>query len=503
MNTSELQGHAIGTWNYQNGSCYRVVVDGDDGDHGNHLVFEERHADGREVRGMLLQEDAWLVGRLIYRDTGEVSGTVMLQFADGLDTLVSFFQPHGSSGWVQAMATRAGKAQILHRKGPRPLPKSLVQGSLSGIYSSYPEPSQEDLGWSPILRDCVLHSLKARVAYLEEAISSQRSEAAVTLRGCQCAERGGWYDTSVSAQSLKAKTLARTIWSQVDVKQAAPPEKGVGGKSRTCKRDQAVQCMEEQLPPSAPSSPISPSPVPGLPGPAPAEPTEMLVESPDGACQCSVPTQRNVHLQAVLERQNRRCVVLAEDVAVLAEELGKIRSQPLAATGLWVSSSMGGQSMQDAVDLLGDGKVLKKVLREGDGEFPKLGDRVTVHYTCRLEDDTIVDDSRGTPWYEGNNNNTWIIHVAASFPPHGDGERSTLRQTSRALLMSACASCANDVKEAAGAWRPSLRFGLGLRFCFSLRVRLMASLPARRLPSHQAGPSRQAQCLALNTQYEK
>jgi len=51
--------------------------------------------------------------------------------------------------------------------------------------------------------------------------------------------------------------------------------------------------------------------------------------------------------------------------------------------------------MQDAVDLLGDGKVLKKVLREGDGEFPKLGDRVTVHYMCRLEDNTIVDDSRG------------------------------------------------------------------------------------------------------------
>ena len=27
-----------------------------------------------------------------------------------LDTLVSFFQPRGSAGWVQAMATRAGKA---------------------------------------------------------------------------------------------------------------------------------------------------------------------------------------------------------------------------------------------------------------------------------------------------------------------------------------------------------------------------------------------------------
>ena len=34
---------------------YRVVLDGDN------LVFEERHGDGRDVRGILLQEDAWLV----------------------------------------------------------------------------------------------------------------------------------------------------------------------------------------------------------------------------------------------------------------------------------------------------------------------------------------------------------------------------------------------------------------------------------------------------------
>mmetsp|Transcript_1143 Transcript_1143/g.1991 ORF Transcript_1143/g.1991 Transcript_1143/m.1991 type:complete len:89 (+) Transcript_1143:32-298(+) len=48
----------------------------------------------------------------------------------------------------------------------------------------------------------------------------------------------------------------------------------------------------------------------------------------------------------------------------------------------------------DAVDLLGDGKLLKKVLQAGHGDVPKLGDRVTVHYVCRLEDETVVDDSR-------------------------------------------------------------------------------------------------------------
>ena len=34
---------------------YRVVLEGDN------FVFEERHGDGRDVRGILLQEDAWLV----------------------------------------------------------------------------------------------------------------------------------------------------------------------------------------------------------------------------------------------------------------------------------------------------------------------------------------------------------------------------------------------------------------------------------------------------------
>eukprot|EP00438_Fugacium_kawagutii_P004891 Skav229204 [mRNA] locus=scaffold2439:46560:63104:+ [translate_table: standard] len=64
-------------------------------------------------------------GRLFFRDTGEVSGTLMLQFADGLDTLTSFFQPRGATGWVQAVATRSGKPHnLVLREGSGDVPKS-------------------------------------------------------------------------------------------------------------------------------------------------------------------------------------------------------------------------------------------------------------------------------------------------------------------------------------------------------------------------------------------
>ncbi|CAK9060981.1 Peptidyl-prolyl cis-trans isomerase FKBP35 (PfFKBP35) [Durusdinium trenchii] len=46
------------------------------------------------------------------------------------------------------------------------------------------------------------------------------------------------------------------------------------------------------------------------------------------------------------------------------------------------------------VDLLGNGQLLKKVLREGHGEVPKVGERVKVHYVCRACDE-LLDDSRG------------------------------------------------------------------------------------------------------------
>ena len=40
-----------------------------------------------------------------------------------------------------------------------------------------------------------------------------------------------------------------------------------------------------------------------------------------------------------------------------------------------------------------------KVLREGTGPPPRARDRVLVHYSCRLEDGTVIDSSyeRGTP----------------------------------------------------------------------------------------------------------
>lgn len=49
-------------------------------------------------------------------------------------------------------------------------------------------------------------------------------------------------------------------------------------------------------------------------------------------------------------------------------------------------------------DLLGDGKLLKQVLQAGesDGPCPELGDRVQVHYSCRLSSASdFLDDSRG------------------------------------------------------------------------------------------------------------
>ena len=57
------------------------------------------------------------------------------------------------------------------------------------------------------------------------------------------------------------------------------------------------------------------------------------------------------------------------------------------------------------VDLIGNGQVVKKassqgfsmaieVLREGHGACPVAGDRVTVHYACRVGD-KLLDESKG------------------------------------------------------------------------------------------------------------
>jgi hypothetical protein len=53
-----------------------------------------------------------------------------------------------------------------------------------------------------------------------------------------------------------------------------------------------------------------------------------------------------------------------------------------------------------AVDLTGDGGVMKQLLNPGSGEGPKSGYRITCHYVATLVDGTQFDSSRarGQPY---------------------------------------------------------------------------------------------------------
>ena len=347
MKMREFQGLVVGTWTFQNGRSYSIGL-ADEG----HLTFQERHHDGREVRGMLLPEDRWLIGRLIYRDTGDLYGTIMLQLADGVDTLVSYFQPTGASGWAHAVAVRSGK----------PL-KSLMQNHQ---FSRPNELEVGEVGWSPVLQDCLLHSWKARVAYLEETISSSESTAPADTRsqspdGTGLGQGVELYEATERQRQSSAR-LVRRIWSSVDDQSPTPKR----GPRRILRKDQGVQCQEplDQEPsikrePSATREPSIKREAfvtrePSLQEPSPqnaekathaTEESEVpevvdVIEEARLPCNCASKSRRNLHLQTILERQNRRCQALAEDVASLADELSKIQSQPLSATGLWVSDQM-------------------------------------------------------------------------------------------------------------------------------------------------------------------
>ena len=50
-------------------------------------------------------------------------------------------------------------------------------------------------------------------------------------------------------------------------------------------------------------------------------------------------------------------------------------------------------SNPDLIDLTGDGKITKEILRPGTGECPKDGDRVAVHYEGRLRSNNHKFDS--------------------------------------------------------------------------------------------------------------
>ena len=55
--------------------------------------------------------------------------------------------------------------------------------------------------------------------------------------------------------------------------------------------------------------------------------------------------------------------------------------------------------MEDYIDLSGDGGVLKKIVKEGNGVSPKLGSTVFLYYAGRLEDGTEFDKTDDDPFY--------------------------------------------------------------------------------------------------------
>lgn len=89
----------------------------------------------------------------------------------------------------------------------------------------------------------------------------------------------------------------------------------------------------------------------------------------------------------------------------------------------------GACDQQEEIDLLGNGKVIKTIKSEGDGEYPKSGANVSVHYTGRLLDGTKFDSSldRNTPFEfvlgAGRVIKGWEVAVASM----KKGEKCTVR----------------------------------------------------------------------------
>mmetsp|Transcript_70655 Transcript_70655/g.165688 ORF Transcript_70655/g.165688 Transcript_70655/m.165688 type:complete len:332 (-) Transcript_70655:96-1091(-) len=325
---------ALGVWSYQPGRCYQVWIDGM-----HRVIYEERQPDGREVRGALRFEEPWLVGRLTFTDTHDVLGTVRLCHAEESDSLISYFQPHGSSGWAQAVASRciAKEEAPVQEEGLGMRSETEATETLAVLSKAGCQPSTDltqDDGLSPILRDCVLHSLQARINYLEKNFSQPVDEEPTRVLE-RSWRRGSEHMASALGREKfelrvrqKQRRFARTVWQEQEA-QARPKvlhadaslENGTklppGGTTATRAetKEQGVQCDVEASSPSHAGS-VAPDVI---------QETGTW-ENPKRAAQ----------LQAVLERQRRRCVVLAEDVALLSEELLKLQAKPLVAASLWM-----------------------------------------------------------------------------------------------------------------------------------------------------------------------
>jgi len=166
------------------------------------------------------------------------------------------------------------------------------------------------------------------------------------------------------------RRLARNVWGQLDSSEDASTLVGdIGAKQTTSsgvvcsrwskakavkppprspeKKDEATQCSPEKTsehkrgaePPLMAAEEAIP------------EPAEKASDNKMPKCQRGGDLKREnprvaAYLQAAAERQQRRCSILADDVDLLAEELRRLQTSGLDASGLW---ARGGEllSLQD------------------------------------------------------------------------------------------------------------------------------------------------------------
>jgi hypothetical protein len=89
-----------------------------------------------------------------------------------------------------------------------------------------------------------------------------------------------------------------------------------------------------------------------------------------------------VAIRAVASALLLACVVFAEQKAVEIP------------AGIAKHYGLEDADVLEAIDLTGDGGVLKLVLRRGDGVFPSKGQNINAHYDGKLDNGTPFDSSR-------------------------------------------------------------------------------------------------------------
>lgn len=80
------------------------------------------------------------------------------------------------------------------------------------------------------------------------------------------------------------------------------------------------------------------------------------------------------------------------------EDLSNINEQERAemnsSTGQQQEATTSKDTKEEYMDILGNGTLLKKVLKEGQGERPESRDIAIINYTGRLDDGTVVEEER-------------------------------------------------------------------------------------------------------------